>query len=224
MRTHSSPITRPSFTTTLTGCVKNRNSTPSRRMNSISCLYALTSCSDRRYTIVTCSAPSRFAIVAQSIAVFPAPTTITRLPTCSRDTSSLLCSMYASPSTMYSSPGICNSGVAPNPTLKKTASNWLRISAIFSSRHISTPVRNSTPSRRIISISASATSTGSRSPIMPYVDSPPASSRFSKTVTAYPRLASSPAHDNPAAPAPTTAIFLPVRATLPNTSMPAPYT
>ena len=64
--------------------------------------------------------------------------------------------------------------------------------------------------------------TGSRRTMIPYVDRPPPRSRFSKTVTAWPRRASSPAQERPAGPAPMTATLRPVGgAALKDVDMPA---
>src|SRR5580700_10310290 len=59
--------------------------------------------------------------VAQSMAVLPAPITITLRPTRSCEGSSLLRSMYSRPSSTYSSPGISRARVWPRQIAMKTA-------------------------------------------------------------------------------------------------------
>ena len=168
--------------------------------------------------MVTRSEPVRRAMVAQSMAVFPAPITTTARPAGRLSILSLLCSMYSRPSMMCSSPGMPRPGEPPSPTARNTASNRSSSQSGETSRPASMPSSIFTPIRAIISTSASATGTGSRSAMIPYVDRPPQRLRLSKIVTAWPRRRSSPAHDNPAGPAPTTAMRRPVGCAGGNTS------
>ena len=100
----------------------------------------------------------------------------------------------------------------PAPLATKHASNSAMISSIVIVFPTMTLNSISTPSDFRFSTSLSTMRLGRRNSGIPYRNTPPESCSASKTCTAWPMRASSPAAVSPPGPEPTTATFLPVAA------------
>ncbi len=147
--------------------------TPSSRASSTSKSWAGMRSRVRRYTTIASSAPSRRAVRAASIAVFPPPYTTTRRPSNGRSSPSMLRRSETASSTFAAEPaGMYARFPRCAPTARKTASKPpASISSVrFPTFRSSSSV---TPRSRIRWISASRTSRGSRYVGMPKRIIPP---------------------------------------------------
>ena len=169
IRVHSMAATRPASAITWVGATSSSICTPSRSASSISTGFAGISARVRRYRIVTSRAPRRSAVRAQSMAVFPPPTTIT-LPLTSTGRRNPTFFRNSMPESTPSTSSFFTRSVEESqaPSARKTASKpWFRREATVKSRPRLTFVDSFTPSSRICAISESSTSLGRRYSGMP---------------------------------------------------------
>ena len=165
------------------------------------------------------SAPRRFAVRTESIAVLPPPMTATFLPKATGVSESGLAASIRLTRVRYSlddimliefSPGIFMKFGNPAPEatkipLKPSSSNCSTLIVLPTIQSLI----NVTPIWDRLSISTSTILLGRRNSGIPYFNTPPISCNASNTVTSYPYFAISPAKERPAGPEPITATLTP---------------